>query len=176
MHTLLWILFSCFIGGLLSVTAAALVTMNTRTHLVSHLVSYAVGAMLGAVFLEILPHAFKLTNHIETTTFVVLFGILLFFVLEKLLLWRHCHGDHCEVHDVHQDSHASKNHQHSHDAGRSGSMIMVGDLFHNFVDGILIGSAFMVSTSVGIVTALAIIAHEIPQEVHHCKRHGRCRC
>jgi len=160
MHTLLWILFSCFIGGLLSVTAAALVTMNTRTHLVSHLVSYAVGAMLGAVFLEILPHAFKLTNHIEATTFVVLFGILLFFVLE-----RHCHGDHCEVHDVHQDSHASKNHQHTHDAGRSGSMIMVGDLFHNFVDGILIGSAFMVSTSVGIVTALAIIAHEIPQEV-----------
>jgi len=67
MHTLLWILFSCFIGGLLSVTAAALVTMNTRTHLVSHLVSYAVGAMLGAVFLEILPHAFKLTNHIEAT-------------------------------------------------------------------------------------------------------------
>jgi zinc and cadmium transporter len=86
-------------------------------------------------------------------------------VLEKLLLWRHCHGDHCEVHDVHHEEHASEDHQHSHDAGRSGSMIMVGDLFHNFVDGILIGSAFMVSTSLGIVTALAIIAHEIPQEV-----------
>ena len=164
MHTLLWILFSCFVGGLLSVTAAALVTLNTRTHLVSHLVSYAVGAMLGAVFLEILPHAFKLTQNIEVTTFVVLFGILLFFVLEKLLLWRHCHGDHCEVHDVQHEEHASKN-QHGHDEGRSGSMIMVGDLFHNFVDGILIGSAFMVSTSLGIVTALAIIAHEIPQEV-----------
>ena len=60
--------------------------MNTRTHLVSHLVSYAVGAMLGAVFLEILPHAFKLTNNIEATTFVVLFGILLFFVLEKFIV------------------------------------------------------------------------------------------
>ena len=139
MNTLLWILFSCFVGGLLSVTTAALVTLNTKTHLVSHLVSYAVGAMLGAVFLEILPHAFKLTTNIETTTFVVLFGILLFFVLEKLLLWRHCHGDHCEVHDVHHEDHASKNHQHAHDEGRSGSMIMVGDLFHNFVDGILIG-------------------------------------
>ena len=82
MHTLLWILSSCFIGGILSVITAALVTLHTRIHLVSHLVSYAVGAMLGAVFLEILPHAFKLTNNIETTTFVVLFGILLFFVLE----------------------------------------------------------------------------------------------
>ena len=165
MNTLSWILFSCFVGGLLSVTTAALVTLNTRTHFVSHLVSYAVGAMLGAVFLEILPHAFKLTSNIETTTFVVLFGILLFFVLEKLLLWRHCHGDHCEVHDVHPEEHRSQNHQHTHDEGRSGSMIMVGDLFHNFVDGILIGSAFMVSVSLGIVTALAIIAHEIPQEV-----------
>jgi len=74
MHTLLWILSSCFIGGLLSVITAALVTLHTRIHLVSHLVSYAVGAMLGAVFLEILPHAFKLTNNIETTTFVVLFA------------------------------------------------------------------------------------------------------
>jgi zinc and cadmium transporter len=165
MHTLLWILSSCFIGGLLSVITAGLVTFYTRIHLVLHLVSYAVGAMLGAVFLEILPHAFKLTNNIETTTFVLLFGILLFFVLEKLLLWRHCHGDHCEVHDLHLEDHISKSHQYKHDEGRSGSMIMVGDLFHNFVDGILIGSAFMVSTSVGIVTALAIIAHEIPQEV-----------
>ncbi|MSQ81007.1 MAG: ZIP family metal transporter [Candidatus Methylopumilus sp.] len=165
MHILLWIILSCFIGGLLSVTAAAIVTFNTRTHLISHLVSYAVGAMLGAVFLEILPQAFKLTNNIEMTTLIVLFGILLFFVLEKLLLWRHCHGDHCEVHDIHHEDSYTKVHQHNHDQGRSGSMIMVGDLFHNFVDGILIGSAFMVNVSLGIVTALAIIAHEIPQEV-----------
>lgn len=165
MHRLLWILSCCLIGGLLSVIAAALVTLHTRIHLISHLVSYAVGAMLGAVFLEVLPQAFKLTNNIETTTFVVLFGILLFFILEKLLLWRHCHGDHCEVHDLHHEGSVSKSPQHAHDEGRSGSMIMVGDLFHNFVDGILIGSAFMANTAVGIVTALAIIAHEIPQEV-----------
>jgi zinc and cadmium transporter len=165
MHTLLWILFSCFIGGLLSIITAALLTLHTRIYLISHLVSYAVGAMLGAVFLEILPDAFRLSNNIETTTFIVVFGILLFFIIEKLLLWRHCHGDHCEVHDLHQVEHASKNHQPTHDEGRSGSMIMAGDFFHNFVDGILIGSAFMVSKNVGIVTALAIIAHEIPQEV-----------
>ncbi len=165
MNTFLWILFSCFVGGLLSFTIVTIVALNTKTHLISHLVSFAVGAMLGAVFLEILPHAFQLTQNIKMTTFIVLFGILLFFVLEKLLLWRHCHGDHCEVHEVTSGEDDFKNYKYLHDEGRSGSMIMVGDLFHNFVDGILISSAFMVSISLGIVTAIAIIAHEIPQEV-----------
>jgi zinc and cadmium transporter len=115
----------------------------------------------------------------------VLFGILLFFVLEKLVLWRHCHGEHCEAHAMHteQECHAhdvqttkyktvtekapsiSKSHHHVHDSGRSGMMIMVGDTFHNFVDGILIAAAFMIDIRLGTVTAIAIIAHEIPQEV-----------
>ncbi len=82
----------------------------------------------------------------------VLAGILLFFTLEKLLLWRHCHHDHCEAHE--HDTH-----------GRSGTMIMVGDTFHNFVDGVIVAAAFLADTHLGIVTALAIIAHEIPQEV-----------
>ena len=82
----------------------------------------------------------------------VLAGILLFFTLEKLLLWRHCHHDACEVHE--HDTH-----------GRSGTMIMVGDTFHNFVDGVIIAAAFLTDINLGIVTALAIIAHEIPQEV-----------
>ena len=165
MHRLLWILSCCLIGGLLSVIAAALVTLHTRINLISHLVSYAVGAMLGAVFLEILPHAFKLTSNIETTTAIVLCGIILFFVLEKFLLWRLYHADHRAVRDLHHEGLVSKSHQYTHDEGRSGSLIMLGDLFHNFVDGILIGSAFMANTTVGIVVALAIIAHEIPQEV-----------
>lgn len=121
------------------------------------LVSYAIGALLGAVFLEILPHAFELNSDVHTMAGTVLFGILLFFTLEKLVLWRHCHHtDECEVHGIH-DGHT--------DHGRSGMMIMVGDTFHNFVDGILIAAAFMVDVQVGIVTSLAIIAHEIPQEV-----------
>ena len=87
---------------------------------------------------------------------MILVGILLFFVLEKLVLWRHCHAEECEAHDHHADA---------NDHGRSGTMIMVGDTIHNFVDGILIAAAFMADTGLGIVTALAIIAHEIPQEV-----------
>ncbi len=119
------------------------------------LISYAIGALLGAAFLEILPHALEHGDpHRMAGT--VLFGIMVFFVLEKLVLWRHCHHDHCEAHDAHAPA---------HDHGRSGLLILVGDTFHNFVDGILIAAAFMQSTEVGIVTALAIIAHEIPQEV-----------
>jgi zinc and cadmium transporter len=98
-------------------------------------------------------------------TGTVLFGILLFFILEKLVLWRHCHVEECEAHDVLPGTLAipaiAGGH---HDHGRSGMMIMLGDTFHNFVDGILIAAAFMVDVQLGIVTAIAIIAHEIPQE------------
>lgn len=119
------------------------------------LISYAIGALLGAAFLEILPHAFEHGDPRRMAA-TVLFGIMVFFVLEKLVLWRHCHHDHCEAHDAQAPA---------HDHGRSGLLILVGDTFHNFVDGILIAAAFLQSTELGIVTALAIIAHEIPQEV-----------
>jgi zinc and cadmium transporter len=110
---------------------------------------------LGAAFLEILPEALKLSASVSLVSGAVLAGILLFFTLEKLLLWRHCHSDHCEAHDpVEPNAH-----------GRSGTMIMVGNTFHNFVDGIIIAAAFLADVHLGIVTALAIIAHEIPQEV-----------
>lgn len=169
--TLAWILGACLLGAGGSVISAAALALNARTAWIPMLVSYAIGAMLGAVFLEILPHAFSETNSIEMMAATVLLGILLFFVLEKLLLWRHCHGDECEVHAPHEEAggHAHHGHHHGHthghDQGRSGMMIMVGDTFHNFVDGILIAAAFMIDIKLGAVTALAIIAHEIPQEV-----------
>ncbi len=169
--TLAWILGACLLGAGGSVISAAALALNARTAWIPMLVSYAIGAMLGAVFLEILPHAFSETSSIEMMAATVLLGILLFFVLEKLLLWRHCHGDECEVHAPHEeaDEHAHHGHHHGHthghDQGRSGMMIMVGDTFHNFVDGILIAAAFMIDIKLGAVTALAIIAHEIPQEV-----------
>ncbi len=147
----------CFAGGVLSVLGAAVVTYFIGAASVSILVSYAIGAMLGAVFLEILPHAIESSgNEIHTMTATILIGILVFFVLEKLVLWRHCHHDHCEAHDAQPQA---------QDHGRSGILILIGNTFHNFVDGILIAAAFLSDTQLGIVTALAIIAHEIPQEL-----------
>ncbi|WP_024930003.1 ZIP family metal transporter [Methylophilus sp. OH31] len=186
---------ACLLGGVLSVCVAAIFALNAKKHWVPLLVSYAIGALLAAVFLEILPHAIETSPNIEAMTATMLFGVLLFFTLEKLVLWRHCHGEHCEMHAMHDEAHCPElhpeqlagkkpqgaikfklpqaqpaqvvghNHGHAHDGGRSGLMIMVGDTFHNFVDGILICAAFMVDMQVGLVTALAIIAHEIPQEV-----------
>ncbi len=158
MTVLLWIVAASFAGGALSVLCAALFALNARAHWVNALVSYAIGALLGAVFLDILPEAIKLTNNVAGLSGTVLAGILLFFTLEKLLLWRHCHHEHCEVHEPHE---VPAPHAH----GRSGMMIMVGDTFHNFVDGVIIAAAFLTDIHLGIVTALAIIAHEIPQEV-----------
>lgn len=187
--TLSWIVIASLLGGVLSVSLAALFALNVRTTWVPMLVSYAIGAMLGAVFLEILPHAFSVAGSVEKVSATLLLGLLLFFVLEKLVIWRHCHGDHCEVHAIHTEencptTHESEpntkykvaapqpslnlhrhSHSHDHDGGRSGMMIMIGDTFHNFIDGILIAAAFMVDVKLGVVTALAIIAHEIPQEV-----------
>jgi zinc and cadmium transporter len=160
MSVLAWIILMSFAGGALSVLAAAAFAFKAKTQWVSLLISYAIGALLGASFLEVLPHAITASGDASTTTATVLGGILAFFVLEKLVLWRHCHLESCEGHEplVHA-------HGHEHDHGRSGMMILVGDTFHNFVDGVLIAAAFMEDVRLGIVTALAMIAHEIPQEV-----------
>jgi len=156
LSTLAWILAASVVGGVLSVAVAALFALRVSPARVPMLISFAVGALLGAVFLEILPHAFGQTDSIEGIAITLLGGLMLFFILEKLVLWRHCHEEQCEAHDPHG---------HAHDSGRSGMMIMVGDTVHNFVDGVLIAAAFIADTQVGLVTALAIIAHEVPQEV-----------
>ncbi|HSD99930.1 MAG TPA: ZIP family metal transporter [Burkholderiales bacterium] len=155
--TLVWITAATVAGGVLSVVAAAAFALSARISWIPVLISYAVGTLLGAVFLELLPQAFERAESLESMAVTILAGILLFFVLEKLVLWRHCHVEQCEAHDPPLAAH--------HDHGRSGMMIMIGDTFHNFVDGVLIAAAFLASSELGIVTAVAIIAHEIPQEV-----------
>ena len=169
MTTLSWIVATTLLGGVLSVLAASIFAVYAKVTQIPVLISYAVGALLGAVFLEVLPHAFERAASVQAMAATILAGILLFFVLEKLVLWRHCHLEQCEAHDpsVHDDTHAhaapvKSGHE---DHGRSGLMILIGDTFHNFVDGILVAAAFLANTELGIVTALAIIAHEIPQEV-----------
>lgn len=156
MSALVWIFCATILGGVLSALAAALFAIKAKITQIPVLISYAVGTLLGAVFLELLPHAFGMADSLERMAGTVLFGILLFFVLEKLVLWRHCHEEQCEAHDPTQIQ---------HDHGRSGAMILIGDTFHNFVDGVLIAAAFLANTELGIVTAVAIIAHEVPQEV-----------
>ena len=156
MSILAWIVATSLAGGVLSGAAAAAFAFSTRASHVPMLISYAVGALLGAVFLEILPHAFRLAANIEQVAATILGGILLFFMLEKLVLWRHCHEEQCVAHEAQP---ALQDH------GRSGMMIMIGDTFHNFVDGILIAAAFLADVQLGLVTAIAIIAHEVPQEV-----------
>ena len=146
---LTWIVAASVAGGVLSAVAAAL-ALALRRSWIPTLVSFAIGALLGAAFLEVIPHAFE-HGEPHTVAGAILGGILVFFLLEKLLLWRHSH-DHDE-------------HSHTHDHGRSGALIVIGDTIHNFLDGILIAAAFLQDTQLGIITALAIVAHEIPQEV-----------
>jgi zinc and cadmium transporter len=161
MSTLAIILIATVAGSVLSLGLAAILALSARPHWVPVLVSYAIGALLGASLLEVLPEAVEMGGNIETVANALLGGILLFFLLEKLVLWRHCHDEVCEAHGSHGDGH----HDHQHDHGRSGLMITVGDTFHNFVDGIIIAGAFVADFRLGVVTALAIIAHEIPQEI-----------
>lgn len=144
-------------AGLLSMICAAFVVFTARPSWVPLLVSYAIGALLGAVFLEILPHAFILSKSPEAVSATVLAGILGFFLLEKLVLWRHVHA-----HDLGSDDFPE--HAHEGYQGRTGAMVVVGDSVHNFVDGIIIAAAFVTDLHLGVVTAMAIIAHEIPQE------------
>jgi len=156
---LAWILAASLVGTLLSLAIAALVAFRVQERWIPTLVSFAVGAMLGAAFLDILPHLFEETKDPGRTAAWILGGLLAFFVLEKLLLWRH-HHHHGE------EGEAAVGPVHGHGGGRSvGWMIIFGDGFHNVTDGVIIASAFLTDVKIGVVTSLAIIAHEIPQEI-----------
>lgn len=143
-------LFFGFLGSVGAMSAATLLLLSTdtmRQRGLPYLLSYATGTLLGAAFLGMLPKALENTPPLAITG-TVLAGIVAFFVLEKLVIWRHCHDQDCEAH--------------GHEGG---SLILLGDTFHNFIDGVVIAAAFLTSPALGIATALAVIAHEIPQEL-----------
>lgn len=158
----LQIALACLLGGLLSVAAAALVMFGLPKRWLGLTVSFSTGLLLATATLHLLPEALEsgLTPH-EVFP-LLLAGILGFFALEKFALWRHAHGDpdaHCG--DAHCDDHR---HSHHHDQHAETLLILVGDGFHNFMDGLLIAAAFLADPSLGWATTLAIIAHEVPQE------------
>jgi zinc and cadmium transporter len=144
-----WIIIFSLLGSVGSLGGAVLLLAfpdRKRSSVVPALVSYAAGTLLGAAFLGMIPQALDRASAGPVLA-TVLAGIVLFFLLEKLVIWRHCHDGECEVH------------------GTAGPLILFGDAFHNFVDGVVIAAAFLISFPLGTATALAVIAHEVPQEV-----------
>lgn len=157
---LIWILLATFGGGALSAALASaflLLSEQRRSWLLPHLISFATGAMLAAALIGLLPEAIESVGpeRIQAIGAAVLAGIALFFVLEKLVLWRHCHHADCEEHAPHQQ----------HRDRAAGWIVLFGDGVHNAFDGVLIAAAFLTDPKLGVVTTLAITAHEIPQEL-----------
>ena len=146
---LLWIIGFSLLGSVGTVAGASLLLATpaaVRDGLVPLLISYATGTLLGAAFLGMIPAGLQQAPAREVLM-AVLAGIVLFFIMEKLVLWRHCHDSGCEVHS------------------QAGPLILIGDAFHNFVDGVVIAAAFLTSVPLGVATAIAVIAHEVPQEI-----------
>lgn len=133
-------------GGLLVAALLLAFHQDIRARVVPWLVSYAVGTLLGAALLGLAPEALG-TLPPSTALGTLLAGIITFFILEKLVLWRHCHdADECDVHRS------------------TATLVILGDAVHTFVDGVVIAAAVLVSPELGVATALAVIAHEVPQE------------
>jgi len=156
------IILACLLGGLLSVTAAALVLLGLPKKWLNYAVSFSIGVLLATSMLHLLPEALELGLTPHEVFPVLLAGILGFFVLEKFAIWRHAHGS-----DVtHAEGIACEEHTHEHHHMRAGEAfgILIGDGFHNFTDGLLIAAAFLADPALGWAATLAVVAHEVPQE------------
>ncbi len=146
---LIWIIvFSSLgsIGAVLTATGFLLIREPIQKFLIPSLISFASGTLLTAALLGLIPHALEHLD-VQTALTTVLVGIFLFFILEKTIIWRHCHDMDCTAHRT------------------VGSMIIIGDAFHNAVDGLVIATSFLISIPIGIAATLSVIAHEIPQEI-----------
>jgi len=146
-----WIILFSILGSIGAICAAATFLFfkeNTQKSLVSLLITFATGTLLASAFLGLLPNAIEHVGEPHMVLAFVLGGILFFFFLEKIIIWRNCQDNSCEVHG----------------AETAGPMVLIGDAFHNFTDGIVIAASFLTSFSVGLVASLSILAHEIPQE------------
>ena len=156
--TLLSIVVATVLGGLLSVLLAAWLTYSVLTKMVRQLVSLSTGLLLGTALLNVLPEAFESGTAPAPLFATLLGGLLFFFLLEKAAIYRHSHHHEGDGHDHHHQFDTEQ-------AGRAGVSVLVGDSVHNFCDGVLIAAAFIADWKLGVATSVAIIAHEIPQEV-----------
>jgi zinc and cadmium transporter len=144
---LIWALVASIVISLISFVGviSLLLKENILSKILLLLISFSAGALIGAAFLHLIPEAVEKSGHSEVYLFVII-GFILFFILEKYLYWRHCHKGKCEIHTFTY-------------------LNLVGDGVHNFIDGLIIGSSFVVNINFGFATSFAIIMHEIPQEI-----------
>lgn len=150
-------LLAAFLISLISLVGVFFIFIKSKilNKITLFLVSFAIGALLGDAFIHLIPQSFKQMSSTLFSSLLILGGILLFFILEKVLRWRHCHQIDCCQSDNHQP------HHNDHII----TLNLFGDTVHNFIDGMLIAASFMVSFSVGLATSIAVLIHEIPQEI-----------
>jgi len=150
MSPLIYSLLSTLVISLLSLIGLFLVFVKSKNlqKITLFLVSFAVGGLLGDAFIHLIPESFDFFSSKSTSSIMILIGIIIFFILEKILRWHHCHEVDCHQEEKHIVT-----------------LNLVGDSIHNFIDGALIAASFQISTFVGLTTALAVILHEIPQEI-----------
>lgn len=147
METLVSIIIATLVVSFISFVGVLTLVLREKVldKLLIYLVALSAGALIGGAFLHLIPEAAEKTEGIQVFVFVIL-GFALFFLIEKILHWRHCHQGHCDVHTF-------------------AYMNLVGDFIHNFIDGLIIAASFIVNIPLGITTTIAIALHEIPQEI-----------
>jgi zinc and cadmium transporter len=162
--TLLAIVLGTLAAGIGSVWLAAWLSFGVISRYTQHMLSLAAGALLATAFLHLLPEAFEAGASADLLFAVLLLGLVFFFLLDKAELWHHGHEHHHAHAQEHDHAHGNAHSHHGHNATAGGWAVLAGDSVHCFGDGILIASAFIADLQLGVLAALAVLAHEVP---HH---------